>query len=223
MSALNGVDTYDVLGGLKPMEDQVSVPSVNGWTADFLREYEDEIAAMFNAGKIKSPVHLAGGNEDQLIKIFEKVEHDDWVLCSWRAHYHCLLKGVPEKELTAAILRGRSIGLCFPKYRVLSSAIVGGIAPIAVGIGGSIKKSQGHGTVHVFIGDMTAETGIVHEAIKYATGHDLPVKWYVEDNGRSVCTPTRKVWGEFTGPDGVERYVHDLTRPHVGTGMFVRF
>ena len=32
--------------------------------------FENDIANDFNAGKIKAPVHLAGGNEQQLIDIF---------------------------------------------------------------------------------------------------------------------------------------------------------
>src|SRR5262252_6831964 len=96
----------------------------------FLRAFEEEIAQEFAAGNIRAPVHLAAGNETALIEIFERVKPDDWVLCSWRSHYHALLKGVPRHEVKAAIMAGHSISLCFPQYKVLSSAIVGGIAPI---------------------------------------------------------------------------------------------
>ena len=44
------------------------------------------------------------------------------------------LKGVPEKLLEKEILDGKSISLCFPKYKIYSSAIVGGIIPIALGV-----------------------------------------------------------------------------------------
>ena len=64
-----------------------------------LIKFEEEIAELFNSGKIKAPVHLYHGNEDQIIKIFKKIEKDDWVFCTWRSHYQCLLKGVPEKEI----------------------------------------------------------------------------------------------------------------------------
>ena len=197
-------------------------------TAADLIAFEDEIAQEFNAARIAAPVHLAGGNECQLIEAFRKVQPRDWALGSWRAHYHALLKGVPAAEVKAAIMAGRSIALTFPEHRVLCSAIVGGIAPIAVGLAMGIKRRGSNERVHVFLGDMSAECGIVHEAIKYAHGHNLPVRWVVEDNGLSVGTNTFQVWGTSTMPDLaraglVEHYGYTLPHPHVGAGQWVPF
>ena len=107
-----------------------------------LIKFEEEIAELFNSGKIKAPVHLYHGNEDQIIKIFEKIEKDDWIFCTWRSHYQCLLKGVPEKEIKNEIISGKSISLCFPKYNIYSSAMVGGSIPIAVGTAMSLKRKK---------------------------------------------------------------------------------
>ena len=71
-------------------------------------------------------MHLYYGNEDEVIGVFEKIKPLDWVFASWRSHYQCLLKGVPEVEVESAILEERSISLCFRKQRIYSSAIVGG-------------------------------------------------------------------------------------------------
>jgi pyruvate dehydrogenase E1 component alpha subunit len=176
------------------------------------------MAERFKRGEIKAPLHLSGGNEDQLIEIFQDIRPEDWVFTSWRSHYHCLLKGVPPLILRDAILKGRSINLCFPKYRILSSAIVGGVCPIAVGVGWAIKRNRGKERVYVFSGDMTAMTGIFYESRKYAYGHNLPVTFIVEDNGKSVCTDTREVWG---WPFIEATYKYDMTRPHVGVGTWV--
>jgi TPP-dependent pyruvate/acetoin dehydrogenase alpha subunit len=194
-------------------------------TPQDLIAFEEDIAAEFGAGKIKSPVHLAGGNEQILIDLFHKnVRADDWVLCSWRSHYHALLKGVPPARVKQAIMDGRSIALCFPEFKVLSSAIVGGICPIATGIGWAIKERGGKERVHVFIGDMTARTGIYHECIQYCSGHALPVSFWIEDNGKSVCTDTMEVWGtERDNCATVGSYSYEMTRPHVGIGAWVRF
>src|SRR5215831_4668840 len=88
-----------------------SVAMITNHTPDTLKEFEQQIAEDFNAGKIRAPVHLAGGNEEQLIDIFSAVTKSDWVLTQWRSHYHCLLKGVPPERLRADILAGRSITL----------------------------------------------------------------------------------------------------------------
>jgi TPP-dependent pyruvate/acetoin dehydrogenase alpha subunit len=203
---------------------------MQGLTPHELISFEEEIANLFAQGKIRSPIHLSGGNEQQLIDIFSKIKDGDYVLSSWRSHYHCLLRGVPRDKLKAAILAGRSVSLCFPEHKILCSGIVGGIAPIAVGIAWSFKRRadmspNGHeSVVHCFLGDMSAESGIVHEAMKYGAGHDLPIRWIVEDNGISVCTDTKKSWGDSrnTLPD-ITNYQYSLSRPHAGIGKWIRF
>lgn len=182
-------------------------------TADELIAFEKEIASDFEAGKIASPVHLAGGNESTLIELFKLIDKDnDWVCCQWRSHLHCLLKGVPPEKLRKAIHDGRSINLCFPEYKIISSAIVGGIAPIAMGIAWTIKRLKAKGKVWCFLGDMTARAGIVHETTVYADNHDLPISFVLEDNGKSVCTDTEQVWGgEFDRERFQWGYIYKLT------------
>jgi len=194
-----------------------------------LLAFEEEVAQEFATGSIHAPIHLGGGNEKQLIDLFKTIAPEDWVLCGWRSHYHCLLKGVPPKELREAIRAGRSVSLCFPKQKILSSGIVGGTAPIAVGLAWALKQKQdidytgNESFVYCFIGDMTAESGIVHEAMQYAARHKLPVRWIVEDNGLSVCTDTQQSWGMGNASPDVRHYKYKLSRPHAGIGKWVRF
>ena len=128
-----------------------------------LVNFETKIANLFNKAKIRAPIHLYSNNEDDLIKIFKRIKKNDWVFCSWRSHYQCLLKGVPEKKVEKEILDGKSISLCFPEYRIYSSAIVGGVIPIATGVALNNKLKKNKSKVFCFVGDMTAETGIMHE------------------------------------------------------------
>jgi TPP-dependent pyruvate/acetoin dehydrogenase alpha subunit len=190
--------------------------------ADLLA-FEEDIAQDFAAGNIRAPIHLGGGNEAQLIEIFKDIAPTDWVLAGWRSHYHCLLKGVPCDKLKTAILAGRSVSLCFPEHKILCSGIVGGIAPIAVGLAWALKRRGGKEMVHCFLGDMTARTGIVHEAMNYAAGHRIRVNWIVEDNGLSVCTNTEASWGLRSVGITVTRYKYNLSRPHAGIGRWVKF
>lgn len=198
-------------------------------TKDELIAFEDEIAALFNSGKIRAPVHLYSGNEDQIIDVFRRIRSQDWVFCSWRSHYQCLLKGVPRELVRDEILAGRSISLCFPAYRIYSSAIVGGVLPIAVGVAMSIQRRGENSKVYCFLGEMTAETGIAHESLKYSRNHRLPIHFVVEDNGKSVCTDTREVWNQprlsFEGvaDDYVSYYRYQTKYPHAGAGVRVQF
>ena len=176
-------------------------------TKEDLIAFEQEIAGLFEAAQIRSPVHLSGGNEDDLIRIFEHIKSEDWVFSTHSSHYHALLKGIPRDWLMAEILANHSITINNAKHKFFSSAIVGGILPIAVGVAMTGQRAW------CFVGDMASETGIFHECQKFATGHQLPVHFVVEDNGLSVETPTEKVW----------RYSYQRTFPHQGMGAFVLF
>ena len=194
-----------------------------------LIKFESEIAQLFNTGKIKAPIHLYHGNENKIINIFKKIKKEDWVFCSWRSHYQCLLKGVPEKLIKDEILACRSISLCFPKYKIYSSAMVGGSIPIAVGAALSIKRNESKNRVYCFMGEMTSETGIAHECIKYSRNFKLPIHFVIEDNEKSVCTDTRKAWNqkklsyEGLSDKFVTYYHYKLKYPHAGAGKRVQF
>jgi len=198
-------------------------------TAEELIEFENEVAAAFNAGRIRAPVHLYSGNEAQMIEVFKDVRAQDWLFCSWRSHYQCLLKGVPREQVMAEIVAGRSISLCFPEHRIYSSAIVGGVLPIAVGAAMALQRSGEDARVHCFLGEMTAETGIAHESIKYSRNHGLPIRFIVEDNGKSVCTDTRQAWNqpvlsfEDQRDDYIHHYRYETRYPHAGAGKRVQF
>lgn len=198
-------------------------------TREELIDFETEIADAFNAAKIRAPVHLYSGNEEQMIEIFHDVRPEDWVMCSWRSHYQCLLKGVPRERVRDEILAGHSISLCFPEYRILSSAIVGGVLPISVGVAMGIKRRGEKARVHCFMGEMTAETGIAYECIKYSYNHSLPIRFIVEDNGKSVCTDTRQSWNqpvltfEAKSHPMVVYYKYQTKYPHAGAGVRVQF
>lgn len=214
------------------------------WTKESLIAFEEDIKAEFLAGKIRAPVHLAGGNEDELITIFKEVQEEDWLFLTYRDHFHCLLKGMPPERLKWHIMEGRSMYLCDREYRIVSSAIVGGCLPIAVGFAMGLKRDGRPEHVWAFCGDMAAETGGFHEATKYAGRHQLPITFVVEDNGLSTNTPTQEVWGshrvdvgkddlpfQYLNPTvigdwygaNIRYYQYTRTVPHVGAGQFVVF
>lgn len=191
--------------------------------------FENKVADIFNSGKIKAPVHLYSGNEDMIIETFKNIKEEDWVFCSWRSHYQCLLKGVPEMDLLEAILAGRSIALNFPKYKVFSSAIVAGQIPLALGVAFSLKYRKSNEKVFCFLGDMTSETGIAQSAFSFAMNFDLPITFIIEDNNLSVCTDTRVTWGtsllryEKSENPKVLSYKYTNKYPHAGAGKRVQF
>jgi len=201
-------------------------------TKDEIIAFEKEIADVFATGVIRAPVHLRAGREDALINIFKeyKIGDDDYVFGFWDSHELALLKGVPRQELKQAILEGKSISLCFSKYKVLCSGIVGSLMGTAAGVAWALKKQGQKGRVFLFCGDMSAETGIFHEAVKYVYNFDLPATFIVCDNGVSVMTDTRAVWGNaepwFKGTKYESKIIYfKYTNgyPHSGLGKLIKF
>lgn len=201
-------------------------------TKDDLQEFEKEIAEIFATGAIRAPVHLRAGREEQLIKIFEDkaISPDDYVFGHWDSHELALLKGVPREEVKQAVLDGKSISLCFPEYKIFCSGIVGSLMGTAAGVAWALKRQKKAGKVYIFCGDMSSETGVFHEAVKYAVNFDLPVTYIVCDNGLSVMTDTREVWGcpdpWFKGTKFEKKIIYfkyKNTYPHSGLGWKIKF
>ncbi len=191
---------------------------------DKLIKFETRIANLYEKKKIKGPIHLSGNNENQLIKIFKKINKQDWVFVGWRNHYHALLKGCNQKKIEMQIINGKSMTLNSYKDKFFSSSIVGGVLPIALGVSLSLKRKKSKNKVWVFIGDMTYETGVFYECYKYSRNMKLPLKIVVEDNNISTNTPTKKAWGKKQKKlPGLLHYSYKRKYPHHGIGKWILF
>lgn len=185
-----------------------------------IKKFEKDIADIFKSGKIKAPIHLAGGNELQLKRIFKDYKKGDWIFSTWRSHYHWLLSGRGPQELINQIMDGYSMSVFGNKF--FTSSIVAGNAPIALGVAMALKRKGESGHVWCFLGDMGARCGLSMECMEYAKGHDLPITYVIEDNNRSVVTKTDEIWG-MGKKNKVIKYKYKPTYPHAGIGEKVLF
>ena len=195
---------------------------------DKLIAFEKRVALAFENKEVKGPVHLSGGNEDQLIEIFKDIHPEDWCVTFYRNHYHALLHGVPEEKLFKAICDGHSMTLQFPEHRFFSSAIVGGHLSIAVGVAAALKRKDCKRKVWCFLGDMAASIGAYHEAEKYAARNHLPLYFVLENNDLSCNSPTRECWGDeqpdhWYADGHTKTYCYQRQYPHVGIDKWVNF
>jgi pyruvate dehydrogenase E1 component alpha subunit len=194
------------------------------WTPEKLIRFEERIVEHWSNAKIRGPIHLSNGNEEQLIEIFKRVSENDWVFSTWRSHYHWLLKGISADYAEALILDGKSITLCDIDDKFYASAIVGGTLSIALGVAMGIKQKGSDEKVFVFVGDMSFESGIFYEVHKYARNFDLPIVFVVEDNAVSTYTPTEATWNKKREvPSDVIYYTYKSKFPHYGTGKWIAF
>lgn len=207
-------------------------------TKQHLIAFEELVRSLFEDGKINAPVHLSGGNEDDLIEIFRSISPNDYVLSTHRNHYHYLLHTGDESGLLNEILgkpegvckgRSRSMHTINRKRNFFSSGIVAGLVAIACGIGVALQEHGDDRHVWCFIGDGATDEGHFWEALRYVNGKSLPVTFVIEDNDRSVSTNKERRWGLW---DNLCRLLRDFnvdvwyydytpTYPHVGSGKWV--
>lgn len=166
---------------------------------------------MFRDKKIKVPIHLSGGNENELIRIFKEIKKTDYVFSTHRNHYHYLLHGGKPRTILSNIM-GSPLGSMHtidPARNFYSSAIVAGTPAIAAGVALAIKMQGNNSKVWCFLGDGATDEGWYWEAKHYAEANDLPITYIIEDNNRSVCSTKS------------ERYCYDCKWPHAGIGEFI--
>lgn len=203
---------------------------ITNHSRESLIAFEEKVRQKWEAGDLPSLCHLCGGNEGQLLDIFQGIRPQDWVFLSHRGHYGALLKGMSEERLMEFIESDRSMFIFDKQLRIYQSAILGGTCGIAVGVAQAIKESGEDAKVYVFLGDGATENGALHSAAMYAQGHNLPCKFWIEDNDRQVDTSKMERRGrnyliyykdipyEPKWPDCVQRYEYKPTWPHAGSG-----
>lgn len=196
---------------------------IHNYTPESLIAFEDKVQAAWRAGELPSLLHLSGGNEQQLIEIFDESEEGDWFFFSHRNHYHSILAGIPEAQVMDEIRKDRSMFRFSRKHRVFSSAILGGNPGIAVGVAMTLKASGSKNQCWVFLGEGQEENGAFYEAVMYVSGHDLPVNFIIEDNAMQVDTPKILRRGMERGlldsEPSVRRYHYTPKYPHAGDGI----
>jgi len=186
---------------------------------------EKKIIEKFNKGELPYLMHICGGNEDQLINIFNDIQSGDYIFSTHRAHYHYLLAGGSEKNLLNKINKGDSMFIFDKSLNFLSSSILSGTCGIASGVALSIKLKENDQKVWCFIGDGAEDEGHFYEAVKFVESNDLPCTFIIEDNDRSVDSSKKDRGSSFVidWPKCVIRYKYSPVYPHAGTGEWIIF
>lgn len=206
-------------------------------TKEDLIKFEQQVAQLFKEGKINCPVHLSGGNEDQLITIFGNIKSKDWVFTHHRNHYHYLLKGgdplvlldeIQGKETGCARGFGRSMHYIDCNLNFFATGIVAGQVAPACGVALGLKhKYPRNECPHVwcFCGDGCEDSGHLYEAVRFGLGRELPITFIIEDNDLAVESTKYDRWKKhfpLVAPN-VIRYNYTRTVSHVGVGEHVSF
>ncbi|MCZ7665547.1 MAG: thiamine pyrophosphate-dependent dehydrogenase E1 component subunit alpha [Thermoleophilia bacterium] len=157
-----------------------------------IREFEEECARLYRAGRIRGVTHTYQGQEAVAVGVCSTLNVSDFITSTHRGHAHVIAKG-GDVNLMMAELLGKATGYCKGRGGSMhiadmsqgilgANGIVGGGMGIAVGAALS-SKMLGRDTVAVcFFGDGAMNQGILHEVSNIAACWNLPVVFLCENN-----------------------------------------
>jgi pyruvate dehydrogenase E1 component alpha subunit len=164
-----------------------------------IRHVEEEIARRYSEQKMRCPTHLSIGQEAVAAAVGTALNTDDFAVSTHRAHAHYLGKGGGLKEMLAEIYgkaTGCSAGMGGSMHLIDvsvgfmgSTAIVGSIVPVGVGLSLSFQLRKTDQVSCVFVGDGAVEEGVFYESVNFCAVRNLPVLFVCENNLYSVYSP----------------------------------
>jgi TPP-dependent pyruvate/acetoin dehydrogenase alpha subunit len=164
-----------------------------------IRRFEEEIERRYKEDQMATPIHLVIGQEATSVGACAALGRQDLVYSSHRTHGNYLAKGGDLKAMLAEMhcrstgcvgSRGGSMHIIDKAVGMAgTSAIVAGIAPIAVGAALAAQMQQREHIVMVFFGEGATEEGALSESLNAATLWQLPIVFFCENNFYSVQSP----------------------------------
>ncbi len=166
------------------------------------RSFEERAAQEYTKGNIAGFLHLYPGEEAVAAGVINAASPSDYIVSTYREHAHCLLRGVPARNIMAELFgrrdgvsggMGGSMHLFDAERRFMGGyAIVGETCPIAVGIAYTIAMRDLPEAVICFFGDGAMNQGAFHEALNMAGLWRLPVFFVCENNHYAIGTEVHR-------------------------------
>ena len=194
-----------------------------------IRRFEEKAAEMYMRGKIGGFLHLYIGEEAMAVGSISTLKPQDYIVSHYREHGHALARGIEPRRIMAELF-GRSTGTSKGKGGSMhlfdaergflgGYAIVGGMMPIAVGLGLAAQQQGKDSVTLCFFGDGAVNEGEFHESLNLAALWNLPVVFFCENNGYGMGSP---ISDTFAGTD-IFRFapVYGINTPGKIDGMDV--
>ena len=163
-----------------------------------IRRSEEKIRENYSENEMRTPVHLSIGEEAISAGVVHALGPKDQMLGTYRSHGIYLAR-TGETDKFFAELYGKNTGLVkgkagsmhlsAPEFGFLgTSAIVGGVISVGLGVAFANKQLRNGKIVAVFFGDGATEEGTFWESLNFACLARLPVLFVCEDNELAVFT-----------------------------------
>ncbi len=194
-----------------------------------IRRFEEKAAEMYMRGKIGGFLHLYIGEEAMAVGSISTLKPQDYIVSHYREHGHALARGIEPQRIMAELFgratgtskgKGGSMHLFDAERGFLGGyAIVGGMMPIAVGLGLAAQQQGNDSVTLCFFGDGAVNEGEFHESLNLAALWNLPVVFFCENNGYGMGSP---ISDTFAGTD-IFRFapVYGINTPGKIDGMDV--
>lgn len=166
-----------------------------------VRKFEETAVDGFLKGEIKGNVHVCLGGEGAVVGANMALRETDYIAISHRGHGHCVLKS-QDVDHVMAELYGKETGFCRGRGGSMhvtkvdhgllgANGIVGGGIPLATGSALASKIDQDGAVTVAFFGDGASNQGCFHECLNMAANWQLPIIYFIENNGFAVSTQIR--------------------------------
>ena len=164
----------------------------------FYRRFEERANIAYTKQKFSGFLHLHIGQEAVCVGIQHAMKKSDYCISGYRSHTQAIAKGIPAEQVFSELFgkvsgcsrgKGGSMHMFSKEHRFLGGhGIVGGQAPLAVGVGFAIKYQDESSNMICYLGDAAMNQGQVFEAMNMAATWDLPVLFVIENNQYGMGT-----------------------------------
>lgn len=161
-----------------------------------IRRFEETVLDQFSKGVFSGTTHTYLGQEANAAAVMAHLTQADIVVSNHRCHGHFLAYGGDARALFAELM-GKATGVCGGRggsqhlhwNNFYSNGVLGGTAPMAVGMALAEKLKGSDSMVVLFLGDGALGEGVVYEALNMAALWQAPILFVVENNGIAQTTP----------------------------------
>ena len=167
-----------------------------------IRVFETRMEELFAQGKLPGFLHNYSGQEAIAVGVCGVLEPDDYITSTHRGHGHALAKGMTPAALMAELYatvegpcrgRGGSMHVAdFSLGMLGANGVVAGGLGIATGAALSAKYRNSNQVAVSFFGDGGSNKGTFHEALNFASVHNLPVVFVCENNRYAQFTASSR-------------------------------
>jgi pyruvate dehydrogenase E1 component alpha subunit len=167
-----------------------------------IRRFEQQALKYYNQGIMGGFLHLYNGQESVAVGTASLMNGHDEIITAYRDHGHALAVGMGMNECMAELFgkgtgcskgKGGSMHFFAPdKHFWGGHGIVGGQAPLGMGLAFALKYKGIKGCAVAFLGDGAVNQGVFSECLNMAALFDLPVVFVIENNGYSMGTSLKR-------------------------------